>query len=479
MKSKSKRNWIILTVAIILVAGTVGGIYWKTEQDRLATESEPELQTTKVRIGDIVLSASGPGTVVPANQADLGFRTNGVVNSVLVSQGQRVASGDLLATLNSDLQESQFLQAQAEFEGLFSAEGIARAKITLANAQIAEADAVEDLQYLISPEVFYREEDLNRVTATLHSIEADVNASEEDKSVTQNTVAKAQAALDGALYRYRTEYVPGTFEVTYTDEETLEEITTIIAPTESEIALARANLESARFSVIDAQSYLAILEAGFDAITGPIPTIPGTETAKIEQARINFENAKLNYENTSLIAPFEGEILSISAIVGQTVNTNPIITLADTDVLSIHFYLDESDLDKAVIGNKILVTFSAYPDTTFNGKITSVDRVLENVEGTPAVSVWAEVQTTSDQIILSGMTVDVEVIGGESLGTKLLPAQAVREIAEGSFAVFVVAPDGSLKLTPVKIGLRDFANFEILSGVEVGDVVSTGTVETK
>lgn len=479
MKSKNKHNWIIATVALILIGAAAGGYYWKTEQDRLAAEAEPELQTTKVRVGDIVLSASGPGTVVPANQADLGFRTNGVINNILVVQGQSVASGDTLATLNNDLQHSKYLQAQAEFEGLFSAEGIAKAKITLANAQIAEADAIEELQYLISPEVFLREVDLENAQNTTKALDADPNATEAAKTEAQNSVIKAQTALDNALYRYKADYIPGIFEVTYTDEETLEEITTIIAPTDSEIALARASLESARFSVIDAQSYLAILESGIEAVTGPIPTIPGTETAKIEQARINYENAKLDYENTALLAPFAGEILSLDATVGQTVNTNPIITLADTSVLSIHFYLDESDLDKATVGNRILVTFAAYPDTAFEGKITSVDRVLENIEGTPAVSVWAEVQTSSTQVILSGMTVDVEVIGGESLGTKLLPAQAVREIAEDSFAVFVVAADGSLKLTPVEVGLRDFANVEILSGVEVGDVVSTGTVETK
>jgi hypothetical protein len=45
--------------------------------------------------------------------------------------------------------------------------------------------------------------------------------------------------------------------------------------------------------------------------------------------------------------------------------------------------------------------------------------------------------------------------------------------------VFVVQPDGQLKLTPVTIGLRDFANVQILSGLQAGDVVSTGTVETK
>ena len=77
------------------------------------------------------------------------------------------------------------------------------------------------------------------------------------------------------------------------------------------------------------------------------------------------------------------------------------------------------------------------------------------------------------------MTVEVEVVGGEAQDALLVPVQALRELSPGSYAVFIVQPDNSLKLTPVEVGLRDFANAQILSGVKAGDVVSTGTVETK
>ena len=77
------------------------------------------------------------------------------------------------------------------------------------------------------------------------------------------------------------------------------------------------------------------------------------------------------------------------------------------------------------------------------------------------------------------MTVEVEVIAAEARNVMLVPVQALRELAPGSYAVFVVQADGSLKMTPVTVGLRDYANAEILSGLNVGDVISTGTVETK
>jgi len=71
------------------------------------------------------------------------------------------------------------------------------------------------------------------------------------------------------------------------------------------------------------------------------------------------------------------------------------------------------------------------------------------------------------------------VIAGEALGVLIVPVQALRELAPGSYAVFLVSENDQLTMTPVTVGLRDFANAEILSGVKAGDIVSTGTVETK
>jgi hypothetical protein len=45
--------------------------------------------------------------------------------------------------------------------------------------------------------------------------------------------------------------------------------------------------------------------------------------------------------------------------------------------------------------------------------------------------------------------------------------------------VFVVQPDQSLRMVVVTVGLQDFANAEILTGLKQGDVISTGAVETK
>ena len=61
----------------------------------------------------------------------------------------------------------------------------------------------------------------------------------------------------------------------------------------------------------------------------------------------------------------------------------------------------------------------------------------------------------------------------------LVPIQALRELAPGSFAVFVVQPGGELAMRPVQVGLRDFVNAEIVSGLKAGEQVNIATARTQ
>jgi multidrug efflux pump subunit AcrA (membrane-fusion protein) len=180
------------------------------------------------------------------------------------------------------------------------------------------------------------------------------------------------------------------------------------------------------------------------------------------------------------VAPFDGTVTSLDAVPGQVVGAGSIIRIASTHDLLVRIYLDETDVDKAVLGNQVQLTFDAYPDLLLEGTIVTVEPVLDFVDGTPVVVIWTDLPAAPEHLtILAGMTVDAEVIAHEALGALLIPIQALRELEPGSYAVFVVQEDGTLVLTPVTTGLRDYANVQILSGLQAGDVVSTGIVETR
>jgi multidrug efflux pump subunit AcrA (membrane-fusion protein) len=141
----------------------------------------------------------------------------------------------------------------------------------------------------------------------------------------------------------------------------------------------------------------------------------------------------------------------------------------------VQFWVEESDLKSVAVGHPVRFVFEALPDLTYDGEIVSVDPVLVQVDGTTAVQTWASIDTTSHPVNLLGdMNVEVEVVAGEATGALLVPIQALREIGEDQYAVFVVGADGKLDMRLVEVGLMDFVNAEIRSGLQRGETVSTG-----
>jgi len=55
--------------------------------------------------------------------------------------------------------------------------------------------------------------------------------------------------------------------------------------------------------------------------------------------------------------------------------------------------------------------------------------------------------------------------------------EALREIGEGQYAAFVVRPDGTLEMRLVEVGLKDYVNAEILSGLDLGETVTMSAAE--
>ncbi len=418
-KKRFSRTSILSTVVVI--AAIIAAVLFFARPATTDAAATPALQTAKVRTGDLIVTASGAGTVVPAEQVKIGFRSSGVLTELNVGLGDSVKTSQVLARLEENL------QAEADFQALFTAQGIAQAELALVNAQDALVLAENHVMYVIGLDAWYWEQELARPDAT-------------------------QAEKD--LAQTRIDYF---MSLIYIDA--------------SDLALARVELESARVGLLDAQAALDIVRAGPAAFNAPVAAL-GTQMAKLEKAR-------LAVESTRLLAPFDGKLTSLDVVEGQSVGTASIMTIATTEKLLVRFYLDETDLDKVAVGNRVTFMFDAYQNQPVDGEVVIVEPILQVVDGTPVIVVWASLPTETDFNLISGMTVDAEVIAGESLQTLIVPVQALRELAPNSYAVFIVDTAGQLIMTPVTVGLRDFANAEILSGVKVGDVVSTGTVETK
>jgi len=168
-------------------------------------------------------------------------------------------------------------------------------------------------------------------------------------------------------------------------------------------------------------------------------------------------------------------VTSVGGLVGEDVASGAFITLADMNQPLFEFWIEETDMKNVAVGNAVSIVFTAFPDLTYSGKILSVEPLLVTVSGTSAVQSWASIDLTAHPInLLGNMNGDIDVVAAEAANVPTVPVQALRQISAGQYAVFVVQANGQLELRPVQVGLQDFVNAEIKSGLQPGEVVSLG-----
>jgi multidrug efflux pump subunit AcrA (membrane-fusion protein) len=200
----------------------------------------------------------------------------------------------------------------------------------------------------------------------------------------------------------------------------------------------------------------------------------------LTQAQLNVANAEEAVAGTSLIAPIAGTVMAINGHVGETA-PNGIIVLADLEQPMLEIFVDETDLNMVGLNYEVEVAFDALPDDVFTGRIMQIDPELFTSAGVTTVRALVQLDESSfakPQTLPVGLNATVEVIGGRVQNALLVPVEALRELSPGEYAVFVLE-NGEPRLRFVEVGLMDFTFAEILSGVEAGDVVTTGIVETK
>jgi RND family efflux transporter MFP subunit len=587
---RKKSFWIALLVIILVAAG--GGGYYYNNIYLLAQEPpEPTIKTVKVRRGDLVITASGAGTLVPVSEVGLGFRSSGLLTEVTVGVGDEVEAGDLLARMDDTearkavtaaelqvaqaeatlasqqdptaaqrvvtLAELQVAQAEATLASQQDPTAAQRA-MALAEIQVAQAEANLETAQLKLDELLdwapdetavklaqatldaaqadyqevvarsgLKDDQLTVARVNLERAEADLAAAQEayntawdqardweldvrtratalenERASTERNLEKAQADLEIAQANYNLAVTgindsdllnawtkvlnaQATLQNAQTGPNEADVEAARIQVGQAELALAQAqlNLEAAQ-DTDTTQAELALTQAQINLEAAQLAA-EETDTTQAEialaQAQLNLEAAQRTLEQTALTTPVDGTVVAVAAQPGETVGTAPLVTVADLSWPVVEIYLDETDLDKIAAGYQVRVVFDALPDETFSGHVAQVDPMLVTVDGVPAVQGRATLDEESFaqlQALPLGLNAAVEVIAGRAEDALLVPVEALRELAPGQYAVFVME-DGKPKMRVVEVGLMDYTSAEIVSGLEAGDVVSTGVVETE
>ena len=187
----------------------------------------------------------------------------------------------------------------------------------------------------------------------------------------------------------------------------------------------------------------------------------------VDIARLHSSEARLSKKVVR--APFDGFVglrrinIGDYAQVGQE-----LVDIVQLDPLRVEFSLPETLVAKVRPGLGIDVTADAYPDDVFQGKITAV-APKSDVQG-HNIEVRADLPN-SELKLRPGMFVRVGVSLGVKPNAIMVPEQAIWPIGQDK-TVYVVV-DGKVQRRVVTLGERLPGKVEVLTGLNVGDVIVT------
>jgi HlyD family secretion protein len=310
----------------------------------------------------------------------------------------------------------------------------------IVNLAVREGDVVKKGDFLLQI-------DRKQLTASAEGAEASVRALFSERDAARANQAEAQRIFERARTNFEQKIIPA-----------------------AELDRARTSLDAAR--------------ANANAIE-----------QRIQQARSNVAAARDTLSKTTMTAPMAGIITALPveegevAVIGTMNNAGTkLLTIADMSVVEAVMEVDETDVPNVKVGQRATVTIDAYPNKTFEGRVTEVGSspMTSNGAGSGGEAINFEVKiqlTNPPPGVRPGFSASADIITGTREKAVAIPLQAlvVRDkpnAAKNAKATeeegVYVHKDGKAAFVPVTTGLSGDSNIEIVKGLSGGEEIVTG-----
>jgi len=237
---------------------------------------------------------------------------------------------------------------------------------------------------------------------------------------------------------------------------------------QAEAALSLAKVNFARVEKVSDPR--AVSRQDFDARKSAVETAEAT----LKQNRAAVENARLNLEYCTIRSPINGRAGQRTVDVGNVVSANSgsLLVIQRLDPIYADFTVTESELSgvQRNMAKQALKVEVRLPDDGTEpreGKLTFLDNSVQ--EGSGTVKLRATLNN-NDRSFWPGRFVKVRLILQTQRDAVLVPADAPQLSAKGPF-VYVVKPDSSAELRPVKVGQRQEDLIVIKDGLKADERV--------
>ncbi|HQD33500.1 MAG: efflux RND transporter periplasmic adaptor subunit [Atribacterota bacterium] len=192
--------------------------------------------------------------------------------------------------------------------------------------------------------------------------------------------------------------------------------------------------------------------------------------AQIEQIEADIESIENDLEKCTFKSPIDGTLLVVDPEEGDSVlSEERVVAIGDLSTMKVKILINEIDVPEVEKGQKAVVTLDAFPNQQFEGKVTTIAPEGKIVENIVVFETTIELPNP-DNILLSGMTAEAEIIIKSKDNAIIIPLEALEERG-GKAQVLVKGPDGQPVQKEVKTGLRSDTQVEIEEGLQEGEEV--------
>ncbi len=280
------------------------------------------------------------------------------------------------------------------------------------------------------------------------------------EAATHNGTREQQQASTAELNRARIDR-----EQAQHDLDALTRLSASGAASPSEVAAARVRLDTANAS----------LEASQTSAQGRY------SSAEVARARSELEDAQASLaaaqhveQETRAYAPAAGTVYDLEVKPTQFIEEGKLLfQLADLNNVRVRAYFDEPEIGSLSVGQPIEIKWDGRPGRIWHGHIERVPVTVIHLETRTVGEVLVKLEDQEEGRLLPDTNVTVTVTTSSQANALSIPREALH-MESGKPYVFRIVKD-ELKRTAVVTGAINLTQVAILSGLNDGDWVATGT----
>ncbi len=401
-----------ISLGALLIVLTAALIFYFSEQSDTDMEG---MKTEKPKVADIIKKTVATGSIKPRQEVMVKPQVSGVVEVLYVEAGEIVKKGQKLAKIKLVPSEVNVNNARSSVE-------LARIRLDEAKRELAR-----------QKEVYERKLDLESARVNYEDAK-------------REEVRQRQLFEDGVI----SQQTYNGFKVT--------------------LDLRKAEYEN---SDISARNNLKQFETNVDIRQQELD-------AAVNNLQLLREGATRNSSQVSniVVSTMEGMVLEVPVEEGSSViernNFNEgtsIAVVADMNSLIFEGKVDESDVGKLREGMPLELTVGAIEEAKFAATLEYISPKGVTEEGTVKFTIKAAVKPTEDIFLRAGYSANGDIILDSRKNVVTIQERDVVYEEDSTFVELRSAGEGSFKKVPVKLGLSDGINVEVLSGLDTTSVV--------